>query len=149
MAPEPARRHGRSRARGVGRLRPHRGRAGPVREGHAHRSGPHRLDRLHDRLRVRGRGGGKFGNALEEGIYIPGLISGELGNTNATQSTTREFQNFPTPSANSAIDPTNIDVLDLWVKNYVVVKAANQILDNIEQRTTMLNGVSQSNGPPA
>ena len=75
---------------------------------------------------------GKFGNSLEEGIYIPGLISGELGNTNATQSTTREFQNFPTPSANSAIDPTNIDVLDLWVKNYVVVKAANQILDNIE-----------------
>ncbi len=74
---------------------------------------------------------GKYGNALEEGIYIPGLISGELGNTNATQSTTREFQNFPTPSANSAIDPTNIDVLDLWVKNYVVVKAANQILDNI------------------
>lgn len=75
---------------------------------------------------------GKFGNALEEGIYIPGLVSGELGNTNATQSTTREFQRFPTPSANSAIDPTNIDVLDLWVKNYVVVKAANQILDNID-----------------
>ena len=75
---------------------------------------------------------GKFGNSLEEGIYIPGLISGELGNTNATQSTTREFQNFPTPSANSAIDPTNIDVLDLWVKNYVVVKAANQILANVD-----------------
>ena len=75
---------------------------------------------------------GKYGNALEEGIYIPGLISGELGNTNATQSTTREFQRFPTQSANSAIDPTNSDVLDLWVKNYVVVKAANQILDNIQ-----------------
>jgi hypothetical protein len=75
---------------------------------------------------------GKFGNELEEGIYIPGIVSGELGNTNATQSTTREFQNFPTPSANSAIDPTNLDVLDLWVKNYIVVKAANQILDNID-----------------
>src|SRR5687768_605938 len=75
---------------------------------------------------------GKYGNALEEGIYIPGLVSGELGNTNATQSTTREFQRFPTPSANSAIDPTNSDVLDLWVKNYVVVKAANQILANID-----------------
>src|SRR5688500_1782183 len=75
---------------------------------------------------------GKFGNSLEEGIYIPGLVSGELGNTNATQSTTREFQRFPTPSANSAIDPTNADVLDLWVKNYVVVKAANQILANID-----------------
>jgi hypothetical protein len=75
---------------------------------------------------------GKYGNALEEGIYIPGIVSGELGNTNATQSTTREFQNFPTPSANSAIDPTNLDVLDLWVKNYIVVKAANQILDNAD-----------------
>ena len=75
---------------------------------------------------------GNFGDALEEAIYIPGLISNELGNTNATQSTTREFQRFPTASANSAIDPTNIDVLDLWVKNYVVVKAANQILDNID-----------------
>jgi len=75
---------------------------------------------------------GKFGNALEEGIYIPGLVSGELGNTNATQSTTREFQRFPTPSANSAIDPTNLDVLDLWVKNYIVVKAANQIIDNVD-----------------
>ena len=73
---------------------------------------------------------GNFGDALEEAIYIPGLISGELGNTNATQSTTREFQRAP--SANSAIETTNSDVLDLWVKNYVVVKAANQILDNID-----------------
>ncbi len=73
---------------------------------------------------------GNFGDALEEAIYIPGLISGELGNTNATQSTTREFQRAPT--ANSAIETTNSDLLDLWVKNYVVVKAANQILDNID-----------------
>lgn len=75
---------------------------------------------------------GKFGNALEEGIYIPGIVSGELGNTNSTQSTTREFQKFPDASANSAIDPTNLDVLDLWVKNYIVVKAANQIIDNVD-----------------
>src|SRR5687767_12635610 len=42
---------------------------------------------------------GRYGNALEEGIFIPGIVSNELGNTNSTQSTTREFQNFPTPSA--------------------------------------------------
>lgn len=75
---------------------------------------------------------GRLGNALEEGIYVPGIISGELGNTNATQSTTREFQRFPTPSANSAIEETNVDVLDLWVKYFGVVRSANDILENID-----------------
>jgi hypothetical protein len=75
---------------------------------------------------------GRLGNALEEGIYVPGIISGELGNTNATQSTTREFQRFPTASANSAIEETNVDLLDIWVKYYGVVKSANDILDNID-----------------
>ena len=75
---------------------------------------------------------GRLGNALEEGIYVPGIISGELGNTNATQSTTREFQRFPTPSANSQIEETNVDLLDIWVKYYGVVKSANDILDNID-----------------
>jgi len=75
---------------------------------------------------------GRFGNAMEESITIPGLVSGELGNTNATQSTTREFQQFPTPSANSAIEETNVDLLDIWTKNYQVVKSANDIIDNID-----------------
>lgn len=75
---------------------------------------------------------GRFGNAIEESITIPGLVSGELGNTNATQSTTREFQQFPTPSANAAIEETNVDLLDIWTKNYQVVKSANDILDNID-----------------
>jgi hypothetical protein len=75
---------------------------------------------------------GRYGNALEEGIFIPGIISNELGNTNATQSTTREFQDFPTPSANSAIEATNGEMLDFWVKNYAVVKSANDILENID-----------------
>jgi len=75
---------------------------------------------------------GRLGNAMEESITVPGLVSGELGNTNATQSTTREFQLFPTPSANSAIEETNVDLLDIWTKNYQVVKSANDILDNID-----------------
>lgn len=74
---------------------------------------------------------GRTGNALEESISVPGLISGELGNTSATQSTTREFQNFPVASSNSAVEETNVDLLDLWAKNYAVVKSANDILDNI------------------
>lgn len=78
---------------------------------------------------------GRTGNAMEENITIPGLISGELGNTSATQSTTREFQNFPTATANSAIEETNVDLLDLWVKNFAVVKSANDILENIDNVT--------------
>ncbi len=77
---------------------------------------------------------GRTGNAMEENITIPGLISGELGNTSATQSTTREFQNFPS-GANTAIEETNVDLLDLWSKNYAVVKAANDILGNIDNVT--------------
>lgn len=75
---------------------------------------------------------GRLGNALEEGIYIPALISGELGNTNATQSTQREFQRFPTASANSRIEETNIDIQDLWFKHYAIVKSANDILNNVD-----------------
>ena len=75
---------------------------------------------------------GRFGNALEESIFIPGIISGELGNSSATQSTTREFQNFPIATDNRAIDVTNIELLDVWVKNYAVVKSANDIIENID-----------------
>src|SRR5687768_15882829 len=75
---------------------------------------------------------GRLGNAMDQNIYIPGLVSGELANTSATQSTHREFQNFPTASANAAIDPTNVDLLAIWVENYAVVKTANDILDNID-----------------
>jgi starch-binding outer membrane protein, SusD/RagB family len=78
---------------------------------------------------------GRLGNAMEENIYIPGLVSGELGNTSATQSTQREFQNFPTGTANSAIEETNVDLLDIWAKNYAVIKSANDILGNIDNLT--------------
>ena len=77
---------------------------------------------------------GRTGNAMEENITIPGLISGELGNTSATQSTTREFQLFPS-GANTAIEETNVDLLDIWSKNYAVVKSANDILENIDNVT--------------
>ena len=75
---------------------------------------------------------GRFGNSLEESIFIPGIISGELGNTSATQSTTREFQNFPIDTDDRAIDVTNLELLDVWVKNFAVVRSANDILENID-----------------
>jgi hypothetical protein len=78
---------------------------------------------------------GRLGNAAEENIYIPSVVSGELGTSTITQSTQREFQNFPTASSNSAIEATNVDLLDIWSKNYGIVKTANDILDNIDALT--------------
>ena len=75
---------------------------------------------------------GRFGNSLEESIFIPGIVSGELGNTSATQSTTREFQDFPINTDDRAIDVTNLELLDVWVKNFAVVKSANDILENVD-----------------
>src|SRR5688500_12674523 len=75
---------------------------------------------------------GRYGNTLEESIFIPGIISGELGNTNATQSTTREFQRFPIVTANTEIDVTNLELAEVWSKNFAVVKAANDIIGNID-----------------
>jgi len=69
---------------------------------------------------------------MDENIYIPGVVSGELGTTSITQSTQREFQNFPIASSNSAISETNVDLLDIWSKNYGVEKTADDILNNIE-----------------
>src|SRR6476646_176957 len=51
---------------------------------------------------------GRLGNSMEKNTYVPGLLSGELSTTSATQSTQREFQNFPTASANVVITDTNV-----------------------------------------
>lgn len=75
---------------------------------------------------------GRYGNALEEGIWIPGTVSGEIGTTNASQSLQREFQNFPDATANSDIEETNPELLDLWSKFYGVVRSANDVLDNVD-----------------
>ena len=78
---------------------------------------------------------GRLGNAIEEGIWIPGLVSGELGNTNASQATQREFQRFPTASANTPLEETNPELLDLWSKYYGVVRSADDILNNVDAVT--------------
>jgi hypothetical protein len=75
---------------------------------------------------------GRLSNAMDENLYIPGVVSGELGTTSITQSTQREYQNFPIASSNSAISDTNVDLLDIWSKNYGTVKTADDILNNID-----------------
>ena len=78
---------------------------------------------------------GRFGNSMEKNTYVPGLVSGELANTSASQSTQREFQNFPTASSNVVITDTNVDLLAIWATNYATVKSADDILDNIGSLT--------------
>jgi starch-binding outer membrane protein, SusD/RagB family len=75
---------------------------------------------------------GRLGNFIGPSVTLSGVVSGELGNTNASLSTTREFQRYPDASANSAaIDPTNPDLLSFWSTGFQVVRAANDILDNV------------------
>jgi starch-binding outer membrane protein, SusD/RagB family len=75
---------------------------------------------------------GRLGNFIGPMTTLTGIVSGELGNTNASLSTTREFQKYPDASANSAaIDPTNPDLLSFWSTGFQVVRAANDILDNV------------------
>ena len=76
---------------------------------------------------------GRLGNFIGPSVTLSGVVAGELGNTNASLSTTREFQRYPVASANSAaIDPTNPDLLNFWSTGFQVVRAANDILDNID-----------------
>jgi hypothetical protein len=74
---------------------------------------------------------GRLSNSMDENLYIPGVVSGELGTTSITQSTQREYQNFPVASSNSPISDINVDLLDIWSKNYAVEKTADDILNNI------------------
>ena len=75
---------------------------------------------------------GRLGNFIGPSVTLSGVVSGELGNTNASLSTTREFQKYPDASANSAaIDPTNPDLLSFWSTGFQVVRAANDILNNV------------------
>ena len=78
---------------------------------------------------------GRLANAIEEGVWIPGLVSGELGVTTASQAPQREFQRFPTATANTPLEDTNNELLDLWSKYFGVVRSANDILDNVDAVT--------------
>ena len=79
---------------------------------------------------------GRFGNFIGPYATLTGIVAGELGNTDASLSTTREFQRYPIASANSAaIDPTNPDLLGLWSGGFQIVRAADDILDNVNTVT--------------
>lgn len=75
---------------------------------------------------------GRLGNFIGPSVTLTGIVAGELGNTNSSLSTTREFQKYPIASANSAaIDPTNPDLLNFWSTGFQIVRAANDVIDNV------------------
>jgi hypothetical protein len=76
---------------------------------------------------------GRFGNSLDHATWVPGVVSGELGTLTNSQATQRSFQRFVTASLNTALDPTNVELLNFWSRQYAVVRAANDILGNVDQ----------------
>jgi hypothetical protein len=79
---------------------------------------------------------GRFGNSIDHAVWVPGIVSGELGNTDASLSNSREFQKYPVASANATrIEPTNPELLNFWSRQFQVVRAANDLLDNVGQVT--------------
>src|SRR5690349_18821275 len=76
---------------------------------------------------------GRFGNSLDHATWVPGVVSGELGTLTNSQSTQRSFQRFATASLNTALDPTNLELLNFWSRQYAVVRAANDVLNNVDK----------------
>jgi hypothetical protein len=75
---------------------------------------------------------GRMDNFVGPAVTLTGVVAGELGNTDASLSTTREFQQYPIQTANSAaIDPTNPDLLNFWSTGFQVVRTADDILGNV------------------
>ena len=75
---------------------------------------------------------GRFGNAIEHAVWVPGVVAGELGTLTNSQSQHREFQRFPTASLNTALGTTNLDLLAFWSRQYATVRAADDVLSSVE-----------------
>ena len=75
---------------------------------------------------------GRFGNAIEHAVWVPGVVAGELGTLTNSQSQHREFQRFPTASLNTALGTTNTDLLAFWARQYATVRAADDVLTSVE-----------------
>ena len=75
---------------------------------------------------------GRFGNSLDHATWVPGVVSGELGTLTNSQAPQRAFQHYPIASLNTALDPTNLELLNFWSRQYQVVRAANDVLGSVD-----------------
>lgn len=79
---------------------------------------------------------GRYGNALEHAVWVPGLVAGELGTLTNSQSQHREFQRFPNAALNTPrIESTNLDLLAFWARQYATIRAADDVLAGLAQVT--------------
>ncbi|GLC26633.1 RagB/SusD family nutrient uptake outer membrane protein [Roseisolibacter agri] len=77
---------------------------------------------------------GRYGNALEHAVWVPGLVAGELGTLTNSQSQHREFQRFPNAALNTPrIESTNLDLLAFWSRQYATIRAADDVLAGLAQ----------------
>src|SRR5687768_896012 len=77
---------------------------------------------------------GRYGNAIEHAVWVPGLVSGELGTLTNSQSQHREFQRFPNTALNTPrIESTNLDLLAFWSRQYATIRAADDVLAGVAQ----------------
>jgi hypothetical protein len=75
---------------------------------------------------------GRFGNSLDHAVWVPGVVSGELGTLTNSQAPQREFQRFANASVNVTLSPTNLELLNFWSRQYQVVRAANDVLSSVD-----------------
>lgn len=78
---------------------------------------------------------GRYGNAQADAVWIPGLVAGELGVTNASLAPQRAFQRFPDASAITPLEDVNVDVLNFWSRHYQIVRTADEILASVDNVT--------------
>lgn len=74
---------------------------------------------------------GRWGNAIADAVWIPGLVAGELGVTNASLAPQRAFQRFPDAGALTPLEDVNVDVLNFWSRHYQIVRTADELLASV------------------
>lgn len=75
---------------------------------------------------------GRLGNSLGDAVWIPGLVAGELGVTNASLAPQRAYQRFPDASAITPLEDVNVDLLNFWSRHYQIVRSADELLASID-----------------
>ena len=85
---------------------------------------------------------GRWGNALADAVWIPGLVAGELGVTNGSLAPQRAFQQFPDVGALTPLEDNNVDLLNFWSRHYQIVRTADELLASVDNVTLAPGTVS-------
>jgi starch-binding outer membrane protein, SusD/RagB family len=78
---------------------------------------------------------GRWGNAIANAVWVPGLVAGELGVTNASLAPQRAFQQFPDIGAITPLEDNNVEVLNFWSGHYQIVRTADELLASVDNVT--------------